>query len=108
MLHAGRDSPLGVLEIFDVLGADLGLFWRSLNEITMCAKVNETNYPGLVTVTLIINAPATFPTAYRTIKPMLPTDTQKRIEVIPGDPRPRIHELIDPENLPREEYRRDP
>jgi len=93
-----HDPTLGVCEIYDVAGATLNLFYKSFDEIIAIAKVNEQRYPGLVTCTIVINAPATFPFCYRVVKPFLPAETQKRIEVTSGDPWLRLSKIFhDPE-----------
>ena len=102
------DPSLGILEIFDVKDATISLFRRSFDEIIACARINESRYPGLVGITLIVNAPATFGYCYAFVKPFLSYETQRRIEVVPGDPRKRIGELVDDANIPREAYRLSP
>ena len=102
------DPSLGILEIFDVKDATISLFRRSFDEIIACARINESRYPGLVGITLIVNAPSTFGYCYAFVKPFLSYETQRRIEVVPGDPRKRIGELVDDANIPREAYRLSP
>ncbi|KAH8072250.1 hypothetical protein JL720_11292 [Aureococcus anophagefferens] len=102
------DPSLGILEIFDVKDATISLFRRSFDEIIACARINESRYPGLVGITLIVNAPSTFGYCYAFVRPFLSYETQRRIEVVPGDPRKRIGELVDDANIPREAYRLSP
>ncbi|KAH8074432.1 hypothetical protein JL721_1992 [Aureococcus anophagefferens] len=78
------DPSLGILEIFDVKDATISLFRRSFDEIIACARINESRYPGLVGITLIVNAPSTFGYCYAFVRPFLSYETQRRIGVVPA------------------------
>ncbi|CAH8484215.1 unnamed protein product [Schistosoma turkestanicum] len=62
--------------------------------------IMEANYPEVLRICYVINAPPIFGTIFSFIKPLLSKLTQEKIHVLKSDYRPTLLKVIDPSKLP--------
>ncbi|KAH8859776.1 SEC14-like protein [Schistosoma japonicum] len=62
--------------------------------------IMEANYPEVLRICYVINAPPIFGTIFNFIKPLLSKLTQEKIHVLKSDYRPTLLQVIDPNRLP--------
>jgi len=65
------------------------------------ANAGQSYYPERMGKLVVVNAPRAFPMAWNFIKGFLDTNTQNKIEVLGGNSKARLLELIDAQNLPK-------
>jgi hypothetical protein len=64
------------------------------------SKIDQDNYPEILGKLFIVNAPAIFSVAWKTIKPFLDPNTRQKITILRGDYQKVLLEHVDAESLP--------
>jgi hypothetical protein len=102
---ATTSSPLeGGLVIVDLEGCSWDKFWAATSYWSQVASIDQANYPEMLSKQVIINPVFGFDVGWRFAKSILDEHTISKVEIIWGDARPRLAELIDQAVCP-EEYR---
>ncbi|CAM6036712.1 unnamed protein product [Sphagnum compactum] len=87
------------LKILDMTGLKLSAFSR-LKISTVIATVDDLNYPEKTDTYFIVNAPLIFSTCWKAVKPMLQERTKQKVQVLKGNGREELLQVMDYDTLP--------
>jgi hypothetical protein len=87
------------VKILDMTGLRLSAFSR-LKISTAIATVDDLNYPEKTDTYYIVNAPYVFSACWKAVKPMLQERTKRKVQVLRGNGRDELLQVMDLETLP--------
>uniref|UniRef100_A0A0X3PV53 CRAL-TRIO domain-containing protein n=2 Tax=Schistocephalus solidus TaxID=70667 RepID=A0A0X3PV53_SCHSO len=97
---AGRPVDQLVV-IFDLQHMNRRQLWRPwLSLVQELTTTFELNYPEVMAVSFVINAPAFFSLVFSLLKPLLSKETQEKVHVLSSNYTEELLKLIDADNLP--------
>ncbi|KAL7061734.1 hypothetical protein AAHC03_01030 [Spirometra sp. Aus1] len=97
---AGRPVDQLVV-IFDLQHMNRRQLWRPwLSFVQELTTTFELNYPEVMAVSFVINAPAFFSLVFSLLKPLLSKETQEKVQVLGSNYTEELLKQIDAENLP--------
>jgi transcriptional regulator of met regulon len=87
------------VKILDMTGLRLSAFSR-LKISTAIATVDDLNYPEKTDTYYIVNAPYVFSACWKAVKPMLQERTKRKVQVLRGNGRDELLQVMDFDTLP--------
>ncbi|XP_043484531.1 SEC14-like protein 4 isoform X1 [Leptopilina heterotoma] len=106
--QAKKHGPIAgqITIIFDMEGFNLRQYmWRPAGEVVLALiQMYEANYPEILKICFIINAPKVFTFAFSIAKRFMNEYTLSKIQIIKADPnkwRPAILQLVPADQLPK-------
>ncbi|KAG0611494.1 hypothetical protein M758_7G144400 [Ceratodon purpureus] len=87
------------VKILDMTGLRLSAFSR-LKISTAIATVDDLNYPEKTDTYYIVNAPYVFSACWKAVKPLLQERTRVKVQVLRGNGRDELLQVMDFETLP--------
>lgn len=87
------------VKILDMTGLRLSAFSR-LKTSTAIATVDDLNYPEKTDTYYIVNAPYVFSACWKAVKPMLQERTKRKVQVLRGNGRDELLQVMDFDTLP--------
>ncbi|KAG0602834.1 hypothetical protein M758_10G045000 [Ceratodon purpureus] len=87
------------IKILDMTGLRLSAFSR-LKTSTAIATVDDLNYPEKTDTYYIVNAPYVFSACWKAVKPMLQERTKRKVQVLRGNGRDELLQVMDFDTLP--------
>ncbi|VDD74686.1 unnamed protein product [Mesocestoides corti] len=87
--------------IFDLQHMNRRQLWRPwLNFVLEMTSIFEVNFPELMAVCFVLNAPSFFSMVFSLMKPLLSKETQNKIHILGSNYVDDLLKLFDPEGLP--------
>ncbi|KIZ04390.1 SEC14 cytosolic factor [Monoraphidium neglectum] len=96
---AAPPAVRGTCSVLDLSGVGFGSLIKAKRLLTLFLALDAAYFPDTIDAMLVIGAPSWFSGVLAAMRALLTPEQQARMEVIPGDYRPRLRELIGAENL---------
>lgn len=95
-----KGRPVGsCVKVLDMTGLRLSAF-RNLKTSTAIATVDDLNYPEKTDTYYIVNAPLVFSACWRAVKPLLQERTRRKVQVLRGNGREELLQVMHVDALP--------
>ncbi|KAF8073450.1 CRAL/TRIO domain-containing protein [Lyophyllum atratum] len=101
--HPSQSTPISSTStIIDLEGVSISSMWHLRNHLQEASRLATANYPETLSTIAIVNSPSFFPTIWGWIKGWFDEGTRHKIHVLGKDPGPKLRDLVDARNLPKQ------